>query len=59
MYKGIKIIAMCISKASKEFKASVGVYTTSSEGLDFNHSLKQSDDRMYTMKIGRPNRRKN
>lgn len=50
-----------VNKTSgKPFKvsASVGVFTVKASEFDFEYSLKQSDDRMYIMKIGRPNRRK-
>ncbi|MGN0665499.1 MAG: GGDEF domain-containing protein [Huintestinicola sp.] len=50
-----------VNKASgKPFKvsASVGVFTAKASEFDFEYSLKQSDDKMYIMKIGRPNRRK-
>lgn len=39
--------------------ASVGVFTAASGEFNFEYSLKQSDEKMYIMKIGRPNRRKN
>ena len=39
--------------------ASMGVYVTENVNYDFEYALKRSDDEMYIMKIGRPNRRKN
>lgn len=49
------------STSGKPFKvsASVGVFAAKAGEFDFEYSLKQSDDKMYIMKIGRPNRRKN
>lgn len=50
-----------VNEASgKPFKvsASVGVFAAKASEFDFEYSLKQSNDRMYIMKIGRPNRRK-
>ncbi|WP_432650313.1 hypothetical protein [Huintestinicola sp.] len=46
--------------SGKPFKvsASVVVFTVKASEFDFEYSLKRSDDRMYIMKIGRPNRRK-
>ncbi len=38
--------------------ASVGICVASSEGFDFSQSLNISDENMYIMKIGRPNRRR-
>lgn len=37
--------------------ASIGVCISEKEGFDFEDALKQSDDKMYIMKIGHPNRR--
>ncbi|MGN0577813.1 MAG: GGDEF domain-containing protein [Ruminiclostridium sp.] len=47
--------------ANKEFSisASVGVFTSEPDNFDFSYALKQSDDLMYIMKIGHPDRRKN
>ncbi len=48
-------------KVSKPYavSASIGVYVVSPKNLDFEAALKVSDDRMYIMKTGQPNRRKN
>lgn len=64
-----RIFTDCIKKyldgvnktSGKPFKvsASVGVFTAKDSEFDFEYALKQSVDRMYIMKIGRPNRRKN
>lgn len=47
--------------ADREFKvsASVGVFVSQPDNFDFSHALKRSDDLMYIMKIGHPDRRKN
>ncbi len=48
------------AKISKPYPvcASVGVCSAPAESIDFEAALKISDDRMYIMKIGQPNRRK-
>ena len=38
--------------------ASIGTSLSKCDGFDFEKELKISDDAMYIMKIGRPNRRK-
>ncbi len=38
--------------------SSVGAYAVSPDNFDFEITLKESDDRMYIMKIGHPNRRR-
>lgn len=49
------------ARLCKPFKisASIGVCTSEKEGFDFEAALKISDEAMYIMKIGRPNRRRN
>ena len=41
-----------------EVSASIGVAVSEKNGFDFDKLLKSSDEAMYIMKIGRPNRRK-
>lgn len=46
--------------SGKPFKvsASVGVCSVKAADFEFEAALKQSDEKMYIMKIGRPNRRR-
>ncbi|MBQ8326880.1 MAG: GGDEF domain-containing protein [Lachnospiraceae bacterium] len=58
-------VARCLqefnAKSDKEFKvsASVGAYITPSKDFDFKAALRESDEKMYLVKLGHPNRRKN
>ncbi|MGN1415615.1 MAG: GGDEF domain-containing protein, partial [Oscillospiraceae bacterium] len=57
----IKTRLNCVNETSgKSFavSASIGVCVSEREDFDFEDALKQSDDKMYIMKIGHPNRRR-
>ncbi|MGN0696547.1 MAG: GGDEF domain-containing protein [Oscillospiraceae bacterium] len=47
-----------VSGKSFAVSASIGVCVSGKEDFDFENALKQSDDKMYIMKIGHPNRRR-
>lgn len=47
-----------ISGKAFDVSASIGICTSPKKGFDFEKALKISDEAMYIMKIGRPNRRK-
>lgn len=38
--------------------ASIGIYISDTGNFDFEYALKQSDEKMYAVKAGRPNRRR-